>query len=208
MKKTLVVILLSSVFLFVACSSTSSPSPTSTAKKITLADAPDILNLTDILPGSFEQIDAGSEGMSNKDMGLGSDASEVQLFLSEDPFQMIYCFLGISQSRIEQAGFDTMVKDEEQMKSLIIDNLQAGAIEEGIDMGVPEVELTYPNIGDSAVLGVGSLSMWDVHLGFDVSCFRSNTVYVYIYSIYWSEDNMPLTPIAETIQNRLNSYEH
>lgn len=177
-------------------------------KKITLDDAPDILNLTPLLPARFEHLDAASEGMSNEDMGLGPDVSEVQLFFSENPFQMIYCALGIEESRIEQAGFDRQLEDEYQIKAMLENALKEGAAEEGMEITVPIIEITYPDIGDSALLGEGYMESYGFQYGFDILWFRSNTVIVFLTSMYMSSDKVPLLPIAQEIEKRLNNYEH
>ena len=62
------------------------PTASLSKKKITLSDAPTVLDMAWELSASFERLDAASEGMSNKDMGLGPDFSEVELFLSEEPY--------------------------------------------------------------------------------------------------------------------------
>jgi len=55
----------------VACGEATTPL---SEKKITLADAPMVLDLSPLLPASFEHLDAASEGFSNEDMGLGPEA--------------------------------------------------------------------------------------------------------------------------------------
>jgi len=180
----------------------SAPSP----KKITLADAPIVLDLSPLLPASFEHIDATSEGLSNKDMGLGPDASEVELFLSEEPYQMIYCFLMISERRTDQASFDAIMKDEDQIESIIIENLKAGAVEEGFELDVPEIQITYPNIADLATLGEGYFSTFGMSMGFDMLWFRSNKVYVFTYSVYLSTEKQSLVPIAKEIECRIATF--
>ena len=214
MKRLILTVIVSSLILLVACA----PAVTdeeevvipevAPPKKITLDDAPDILNLTLLLPARFEHLDAASEGMSNEDMGLGPDASEVQLFFSENPFQMIYCFLGIEESRIEQATFDRQLEDEYQIGAMIENALKEGAAEEGFEVKLPIIEITYPDIGDSTLLGEGYMESYGFQYGFDTLWFRSNTVFVFFYSTYMSSDKVPLLPIAREIEKRLNNYEH
>jgi len=214
MKRLILTVIVSSLILLVACA----PAVTdeeevvipevAPPKKITLDDAPSILNISFLLPSRFEQIDAASEGMSNEDMELGSDCSEVQLFFSENPFQMIYCFLGIEESRIEQAGFDRGIEDEYQIKTMIEYTIKEGAAEEGMEITVPIINITHPDIGDSAFLGEGYMESYGFQYGFDTLWFRSNTVFVFFYSTYMSSDKVPLLPIAQEIEKRLNNYEH
>ncbi len=207
MKRLILTVIVSSLILLVACA----PAVTdeeeagipevAAPKKITLDDAPDILNLTLLLPARFEHLDAASEGMSNEDMELGPDASEVQLFFSEDPFQMVYCFMGIEESKIEQASFDRGIEDEYQIKAMLENALKEGAAEEGFEVKVPIIEITYPDIGDSALLGEGYMESYGFQYGFDTLWFRSNTVFVFFYSMYMSSDKEPLLPIAQEIEN-------
>ncbi len=209
MKRIIFTTLIISLISIASC--TPSPPPlteVSSPKKITLDDAADILNISLLLPSRFEHIDAASEGMSNEDMGLGSDFSEVKLFLSEDPFQMIYGVLGISESRIEQAVFDGQIRDEDQIKSVIAENIMIGAAEEGVELEVPTVEITHPRIGDSAILGEGYIETYGFQFGFDTLWFRDKSVIVLIYSLYISADNVSLLKIAEEIENRLSKYSH
>ena len=90
----------------------SPPEKTETQKKLTLADAETVLNFLSVLPVTFIKVDAASEGMSNADMGLGDDFSEVQLFISDEPFQMIYGIITIVDSQIEQASFNSVMNNE------------------------------------------------------------------------------------------------
>ena len=192
----------------VACAQPTPPSPPPppAPKKITLADAPVVLDLSPVLPATFEQVDAASEGLSNADMGLGSDCSEVELFVSDEPFQMIYCFLYIDESRIARAGFDATIKDERQMESMVVENLKAGALAEGFELQVPQIEITYPDIADSALLGEGFMTSFGMSIGFDTLWFRSNTVYVYLYSLYLSLEKQSLAPIAREIEHQISMF--
>ena len=209
MKRLLLTVMVSSLLVLVACTPASTTSTTlSTPKEVTLEDASDIFNISLLLPSRFDQIDAASEGLSNEDLGLGSHYSEVYVYLAEDPFQLIYCALAISKSRIEQASWDSILKDEYQMKSTIIDNIEAGAEEGGVSLTMPSVDITHPDIGDSAMLGEGYIESYGFQLGFDTILFRSKTVYVVIASLYQSVDKVSLVKIAEEIEKRLDNYSH
>lgn len=184
---------------------TPAPAPVP-SKKIALEDAPQILDLLPILPASFEKLDAASEGLSNADMELGPLFSEVEVFMSDDPFQVIFCYLTICESRVELAVFDAIIKDEQQIKNLIIENLRAGALEEGVELETADVQVTYPTIGDIAVSGVGDVSAWGMSAGFDILSFRCNKVVVSIFSSYMSMERQPLIPIANVITQRVATY--
>lgn len=180
---------------------TSEPEP---PRKMTLDDAPVVLNMSLDLPARFERVDAASEGLSNEDLGLGSEFSEVQLFLSEEPFQMVYGFLLITGSRIEQAGVDAIMRDEEQVKSVILAGLEEGAAEENVPLSDVETRITYPDIADLCVLGEGSFKSSGFNFGFDYLMFKNGNVYVFVASLYMGEGS-PLVPVARGINERIQT---
>jgi len=204
MKRLILAAMVSSLIAILACAPASEP--VSTPKKITLDDAPDILNLSLLLPSRFEHVDAASEGLSKEDLELGSEFSEVQVYLSEDPMQLIYCTLGIINSRTEAAIFDRQIEDEYQINSLIVESIKAGAEEEGFEITVPSVEITHPDIGDSAMLGEGYIESFGYHFGFDTLWFRDNTVYFLIFSVSMSADKVSMAPIADEIAKRISRF--
>ncbi len=177
-----------------------------TPKKITLADAPTVLDMSSELPASFERLDAASEGMSNKDMGLGPDWSEVELFLSEEPYQIVFAYLTIIESRLERAASDALFNDEEQIKSIVLEGLRVGAAEEGVDLANATVEVTYPDVGDLSLLGTGTMSAYGVSIGYDMLMFKNNKVYVFIVSIYLPGESASLVPLAEGIEQRIGMF--
>jgi hypothetical protein len=200
---SLVVIILSTI----ACNGTTATTTTSSeAKIITLADGSTVLDMSSELPVSFERLDAGTEGMSNKDLGLGSDFTEVELFLSEDPYQMVFAYYCIIESRTERASSDALMKDEEQVKSMVIESLQAGAAEEGGELDKITVDVTYPNVGDIAVLGSGIMSSYGANIGYDLIMFKINKVYVFIASVYLPGENTSLVPLAEKMEQRIKVF--
>lgn len=181
------------------------PPPEAEARRdMTLADAPVVLNMSLDLPGRFERVDAASEEISNEDLGLGSEFSEVQLFLSDVPFQMVYAFLYITDSRIEQASTNAFMKDEEEVKSVILGGLQMGAADENIDLSDAKTHITYPKIADLAVLGIGSFASFGVTSAFDFLMCNNDKVYFYIYSVY-AEESVPLIPLARGINERIQT---
>ena len=176
--------------------------------KITLSDAPVLLDLSPLLPARFERLDAASEGMSNDDLGLGPEFSEVELFLSPEPYQMIYGFILIVERATERAAADAFLRDEQQVRNLVYQGLKEGAAKEGYELSESEVEIdiTYPNIADFAALGEGRCSMYGVSFGFDMVVFRSNEVYVYLYSVDLSPERQLLPPIATEITHRISMF--
>jgi hypothetical protein len=182
------------------------PTPTPSLKKISLDDALVVLDLSPLLPDNFENLDAASEGLSNKDMGLGSEVSEVELFLSEEPFQMIYGMLTIISSRIGRASSDALFKNEQQIKDLLIQNIVAGLNKENVDASYVQTSISYPNIADLAIYGEGQINYSGVNMGFDILWFRSNSVYVFLYSAYYDPDRISLEPIAKEITHRISMF--
>ena len=185
---------------------TSPTKPITTLGEITIADAEYVLNLLPLLPAAFDKVDAASEGMSNADLGLGDDFSEVQVFISDEPFQMIYGVLAIIDSRIERSSVDAIMNDETMISNLIKENVKAGALEEGFEMGEIELNITYPTLGDSAFLGEGYMTIVGLSAGFDALWFRSNKVYVMVYSVYYTLERQRLLPIGEELERRISQY--
>lgn len=203
MKKLVLIILTLTLFTGIACSSTQS---TSGLKKISLSDATEILDINALLPDRFAQVDPASEGMSNKDMGLGSDCSEVQLFVSNDPFQMVYGFMAIIDSSIEGAVFDRQLEDDNSMKDMIKEAILAGAEEQGVQAAIPDILVSHPDIGDSSIFGKGSLEILGFYFGFDILFFRNNKVYIFLYSLSMTSDEVDLMSISKEVGNRVSAY--
>ena len=203
MKKLVLIILTLILFTGIACSSTQS---TTGLKKISLSDATEILDINALLPARFAQVDPASEGMSNKDMGLGSDCSEVQLFVSNDPFQMVYGFMAIIDSSIEGAVFDRQLEDDNSMKDMIKEAILAGAQEQGVQAAIPDIIVSHPDIGDSSIYGKGSLEIMGFYFGFDILFFRNNKVYIFLYSLSMTSDEVDLLAISKEVGNRVSVY--
>jgi len=185
---------------------TPSPIPAST-KQITVYDGPIILDLLTILPPYFMKLDAADEELSKEDMGIyDENVCETQVFLSEEPYQLIYCLFLVDKSRTGQASFDAVIRDEQQMKVLVIEMLKAGAEEEGFELEVPDVQITYPNISDSAVLVEAQMETYGLTIGFDTLWFRDKSAHTLLYSLYYSVERESLVPIAYAIENRLAEY--
>ena len=87
-------------------------------------------------------------------------------------------------------------------------DLFAGAVEEGMEPSEfdVEVQITYPNIGDLAVLGSGTMSAYGVSFGYDMLVFKSNKVYVFIFSLNLSEESVSLVPLAEVMEQQIGTF--
>lgn len=212
MKALLTAIIITFITL-VACSpgpepsTTPAPATTPTLKRISLDDAPSILNISLLLPSRFEEIDPATEGMTNEDLGLGSDFSEVMVYMSEDPFQMIWGTMGILSSRKEGVIFDRQIEDETTITNLLQNTISEAARAEGGEVTFPtNMNIIHPDIGDSAIFGEGELESYGFYFGFDTVWFRSNTVYVFLYSTTMSADKVSLLSIAKEIEKRIGGF--
>jgi len=184
------------------------PSPTESTvstREITMADAPAILDMSSDLPVKFEHVDAASEGMSNKDFELGPEFSEVELFLSDEPFQEVFAYMTIIESRAEQAVSDNFLRDEEQVKSQILYYLKQGAIEEGVVLTDVELHTTFPNVGELAILGSGEATFDTMRLGYDLLIFKNGKVYVSVAEYYMGE-HLSIVSCTEGINRRIESF--
>ena len=196
-----IVILLTIVSIYACKESDTS----SLGKKITLADSTTVLDMTPELPEGSSHLDAASEGFSNRDMELGPDFSEVELFVCY-PYQMVFAYMCILESQAERAATDAIIRDEEQIESMVLVNLQAGAAEEGVYLSDVNVEISYPDVGDLAVYGSGTVSAYGIDIGYDLLMFKVNKVYVYVASLYLSEKSVSLVTVAEGIEQRIGMY--
>ena len=181
------------------------PAVQSNSKKLTLADSSEVLDLLPWLPPSFERIDAAAEGFSNSQLGLGPSFSEVEAFLLADPFQLIYCSYTIVDSVVQRAIEDADIKNEERVRNYIDSGIKAG-LEPRIDYGPVYTRITYPNIGELAVLGEGTIRAGEVTVGYDTLIFKENKVYVVLWSFYYSPKSAELPFLAKSIIEKINKY--
>jgi hypothetical protein len=183
------------------------PTPTTPAtQKLTLADSSTLLDLSALLPPSFKKADAAAEGFSNEDLALGPDFSEVELFMREDPFQFIVCYMGIVEDSFTRSMLDAVFKDDEQVKALIETNMMQGLGAADVDTGELNLQITHPDIGDAAVFGEGYISAAGINMGYDISVFREDNVFVNIESMYFSSEKQSIESFATEIVRRINTY--
>lgn len=194
---------------FVICSillgacACSSQEKTTTPKGISLSDAPQVLDITAVLPPNFEHLDAAKEGYSHKDLGLSNSASEVELFASREPYGIIYTYFAIYEKRTQQIDMDALLKDDEQAKYFVKENMKALARKKDLKIGAPNIEVTHPAVGDLAVLVEGSITSLGTKYNFDSLTFKVDLLYVFIYSTYFGSDRLSLIPIAHEIEQNI-----
>ena len=92
------------------------------------------------------------------------------------------------------------------ISDLLIENIKAGALEEGFSLDDVELNITYPILCDTAFLGEGFIDIIGFSAGFDALWFRDDMVYVMLYSVYYTAEKQDLLPLAREIENRLNQY--
>ncbi len=176
---------------------------TTTLKGISLSDAPQVLDITGALPPNFERLDAAKEGYSHKDLGLSNSASEVELFASREPYQIIYTYFAIYEKITQQIDMDALLKDDEQAKYFVKENMKALARKEGLKVGAPNIEVAHPAIGELAVLVKGSITSLGTKYNFDSLTFKVAPLYIFIHSIYFGSDRLSLIPIAHEIEQNI-----
>ena len=98
---------------------------------------------------------------------------------------------------------DALLKDDEQAKYFVKENLKALASKEGLEIGAPETDVSHPAVGDLAVLIEGSIKSLGTQYNFDNLTFKVGEVYVYLYSIYFGSDRLSLIPIAQAIEQNI-----
>ena len=189
----------------VACGGPGAQAPPERAG-ITLADAAEALDLEAFLPPRFETRDPVAHRLSRKEVGLGEDASEVAVFLSRQPYQLLYWFLRVVEDEEEQREASLTLGDADAFRETMAGYLVAAAEGQGVVGSVPEVQVSFPDIASGAMLGEGMVELDDSALLFDMLWIRSRDrrVFVYTYSWHLADGQMPLPPVAEEIESRVS----
>jgi hypothetical protein len=191
-------------FILFGIHACSSQDKTAAPKGISLSDAPQLLDIAGALPPGFEHLDAVKEGYSHRDLGLSDYASKVELFASREPYGIIYTYFAIYEKRTQQIDMDALLRDDEQAKYFVQENLKAFARKDGLEIGAVNVEVTHPAVGDLAVFMVASIPSLGTKYNCDSLTFRVGQIYyVYIYSLYFGSDRLSLIPIAHEIEQNI-----
>lgn len=192
--KATIVMICAALVIIAASASLVSCSYNKQGQEFTLTDAPTVLDLSSLLPSRFEHIDAASEELSNSDLGLGPDWSEVELFRSQEPYELIYVYLTI------------MEKDaDSQTRSLVADGLKAGAPSE------IKPDMFGQDIAQKAVAGAvrnpegGGTSVHGGE-GWELKILRHYRVFVAFYRISQSPDKQSLDPMIEQVWQRIGRF--
>ncbi len=180
--------------------------------EFTLSDANELLDISLILPDSFEHVDAKSQGISASNMAVnGSEFATVQAFLSEEPLQLITAYLIVNKSNLEKLLSDAFASDDELIKSQLIEGIQAGAAEEGeyeIDVNADDILISHPNIGNIAAYAHITYEEDDLIFSYDSLSFRRNDKYILLFSYCPSTESfVSLEPLAKSLDDRLLNLE-
>ena len=206
---TLALLMLASVMVVTSCTAPTGQKTTG----MTLEDAPAVLDLSSVLPSGFVKLDdwqfldqlKQALGLEAK---LGADASEPQVFQSESPFQIVYCFLRIVEDATEQEVWASMWFDERLVRNQIKTFLNAIASGQGLGFVQPLITVSNPAIGIGAVLAWGEIEIQDNVVRLDMLCFRSEDkrVFGFVHSWYSSGEQESVLALGREIERRITDF--
>ena len=179
---------------------------------MTLEDAPAVLDLTTVLSPGFTKLDewqAFGQGLSRENLGLGINASEPLAFRSDNPFQLVYCFVRIIEDVTEQSNTARNMFDENTIRDITTTFLDLVASEQGFELSEQRINITYPSIGIGAVLAEGRIEFQDGILRFDMLSFRSEDkrVFGFVHSWYLSDEQESVTRLGREIEKRIAAFD-
>jgi len=203
----LVLIILVSVPLVTGCAGLTAQKPAG----MTLEDAPTVLDLSAVLPSCFVALDEWqtlAQGLTRENLGLGIDASELFAFRSENPFQLVYCFVRIIEDVTEQSAAARNLFNETIIRNMATDFLDFVASEQGFRLPEPAVAVNYPSVGVGAALAAGEIKFDDDTLRFDMLSFRSEDkrVFGFVHSWHISEEQESVIRLGREIEKRIMSF--
>ncbi len=179
------------------------------AREITLADAPELLDLSSVLSLHLEPGDAASIGLTIPDLGIGLEFSEVTIFLSADSTQAVGAVMTIVQGELLQIGVDFLLQSEEMLASLVRPEIEKRLAAQGLDISNYDIEMefSYPEIGDAAILGSGVVDAAGIVVGYEAVMFRNGEVVVFCASTYVG-DGIDALSLASEIDERIEELRH
>lgn len=196
-----------SVVAMTGCSALTGQKPTG----MTLEDAPAVLDLSSVLPSGFVKLDEWNplaQGLTKENLGLGFDASEPHAFWSDDPFQLVYCFLRIIEGPTEQGATARGLFDENAVRGMVTTFLDFVAGEQGFELPEPRIVVSYPAIGVGAALAEGEIETDDGTLRFDMLSFRSadKRVFGFVHSWYLPGEQESVVKLGREIEKRITAF--
>jgi len=206
----LVLAMLVSVVLMAGCAGLTSEEPTG----MTLEDAAEVLDLSSVLPPGFAKLDewqALSMGVTKESLGLGADASDLQIFASDSPPQFVYCFIRIIENWTAQRNAATELLDDSGVRRVTETLLDFWLAQAGTDRSeLPELEIvvSHPGIGVEAALAEGGAETQDGAGGFELLSFRSEDkrVFVFVHSWHMSEGHVSVVSLGGEIEDRVMAF--
>jgi len=176
-----------------------------TSSKIALSDAPYILNMAENLPPRFQKTDAAQTFTAEKIADLGTGASEIQLFISNEPYQVIYSAVIKASGLLEQAYYDGLLKDDMQFKDYMLKYLRKSAAENSIQMTDPSFSVSHPSIGDISAYATSTINMEGEDYIYSAMIFKKYQVYIITVSLsFTDEDSVPINPLCIEIIHRMD----
>jgi hypothetical protein len=145
--------------------------------------------------------------MSKATMKLDEEWSDLVVFLSSDPVQVIMETFSIQGNPLKRAMVDAELKDESYMRKSIqtgIDQANAGST---IKMTTGPIIISYPKVAELSLMGEGTLSASGVTLGYDMIMSRYNSIYFMVVSVYRAPRVVDLPTAMEQIIKNCAGYD-
>ncbi|HEY9838533.1 MAG TPA: hypothetical protein V6D27_16740 [Vampirovibrionales bacterium] len=157
------------------------------AQTATWADV--TLRLED-LPGGFTAMPSSEVAKLKEELSQdGMDVENVFAFVGQQQFQLIMGITTRLETAQQQAEFDELLRDPEQLKSLLAENLQGTNVP-------PQALNNINNIGNVAA-GVSLQVDLDGLLGrLEILVLRRNQMGAFMFVLY-RDDDSPVYPIAQ-----------
>ena len=187
-----------------ACGSTANvtyPEPVT----ITLEDAGEVLNVLEALPPVFSRIDPDLSRYTREYLELPPDASVVESFQADGPFQLILCFLRVVDDEMRRQRLGVMLFDEADTRNIMSVYLQMMASEISDSKIGDEVSISYPDVAAGASLVDGEIGIGEFKLQVRLLRFRSRDtgVFVYVMSFHEDEGHESVVNVAVEIERRI-----
>ncbi len=175
---------------------------------MTLADASEVLNVIDALPPRFSRLDAELWGYTREDLGVPPDASVIEVFESQQPIQLVFCFLRIMDDEDARRQVGLTLFDEADIRTVMSYYLTAVADDIGGSASDTQIDISYPRIGAGAALAEGEVTGNEFTLRFKMLRFRSqdSRVFVYVNSLHIGDEAEPPVNIAREIERRITDF--
>lgn len=178
------------------------PEETGGTEKVTLADAPTILDLSSELPGDFDyETSQHRPGYEYVKLGLGP-WSEWHIFSREEPFQVVRSTMTILSSEAEIIACDELLEDPDRIQSVYVAWYQGEKME---DWDLISMDVHPADTGDVAVLILTEATTQGYIFQNRTLYFRCENVVVLV-STFYSIEAPPIIELARTIEQRIRNY--